>query len=199
MVNNGIRVERAGIIDLSILDELIGADAREKYIDKNGVTRYRKLKKYRVINGVNVKLSSQRYPVFQKSLKCSKCGIEGKYFAIEKTHGDLAENFHLNLYAINENGDEVLMTKDHLVPKSKGGKNAQYNYRTMCVVCNNEKGNKYIDEVELTPEQQQNWLRTQILNHNNGDFENVPLDWIKDENLPKTNVDILNKTYNHKK
>ena len=67
----------------------------------------------------------------------------------------------------------------------------------MCVVCNNEKGNKYIDEVELTPEQQQKWLHGQILKHDNGDFENVPLDWIKDENLPKTNVDILNKKYNH--
>jgi hypothetical protein len=42
MVNNGIKVERAGIIDLSIMDDLIGASERETYVDNKGVERKRK-------------------------------------------------------------------------------------------------------------------------------------------------------------
>jgi len=140
MVNNGIKVERAGIVGLEILDELIGAKQREDYLDKNGVTRRRTKKLYKEINGVNVKLSSERYPVFKRSLTCVTCGIIGSYFAIERTDKAHAENFHLNLYAINAEGEEVLMTKDHITAKYNGGKNSQGNYQTMCVVCNRKKG-----------------------------------------------------------
>ena len=49
--------------------------------------------------------------------------------------------FHLNLYGIN-NGEEVMMTKDHIVPKSKGGSNGLKNMQTMCTVCNEIKGNR---------------------------------------------------------
>ena len=40
-----------------------------------------------------------------------------------------------------KNGEEVLFTKDHIIPKSKGGKNHISNYQTMCEPCNSEKGN----------------------------------------------------------
>ena len=33
------------------------------------------------------------------------------------------------------------MTKDHIVPRSKGGGNGLHNMQTMCIVCNQEKGN----------------------------------------------------------
>jgi 5-methylcytosine-specific restriction endonuclease McrA len=95
------------------------------------------------IQGVMVKISSQRYPVFQRSLKCARCGVEGKYLAIERCEGKrMDKTFHLNLYAINARGHEVIMTKDHIIPKSKGGSNTQDNYQTMCLKCNGKKGNK---------------------------------------------------------
>lgn len=50
-------------------------------------------------------------------------------------------SYHLNLYAVDENGKEILMTKDHIIPKSKGGKDHISNYQTMCVRCNMTKGN----------------------------------------------------------
>ena len=92
-------------------------------------------------NGDIIKGNSQRYQTFfTKGCKCVKCGIEGKYFAKEKHLKD--RSFHLNLYAIDENDEEVLMTKDHIIPKSKGGSDDISNYQTMCVRCNKAKGNK---------------------------------------------------------
>lgn len=94
-----------------------------------------------VIRGDIIKGNSQRYQTFfTKGLKCSCCGIEGKYFGKEKAFRD--NHYHLNLYAVDENGEEVLMTKDHIIPQSKGGKNNISNYQTMCIKCNLAKGNK---------------------------------------------------------
>lgn len=67
-----------------------------------------------------IKGNSQRYQTFfTKGCKCVVCGIEGKYFAKERHLYD--KTYHLNLYAVDDNGDEILMTKDHIIPRSKGG------------------------------------------------------------------------------
>lgn len=92
-----------------------------------------------VINGDKIKGNSQRFQTFfTKGLKCACCGIEGKYFGKEKDFN--AARYHLNLYALDESGNEVLMTKDHIIPRSKGGASELYNYQTMCVKCNIAKG-----------------------------------------------------------
>lgn len=92
------------------------------------------------LDGDFIKGNSQRYQTFfTKGIKCVCCGIEGKYFAKERAIRD--KSYHLNLYAIDESGKEVLMTKDHILPKSKGGKNYIDNYQTMCINCNVAKGN----------------------------------------------------------
>ena len=52
------------------------------------------------------------------------------------------KSYHLNLYAVDDNGDEILMTKDHIIPRSKGGIDDISNYQTMCRLCNEAKGNK---------------------------------------------------------
>ncbi|HAU88390.1 MAG TPA: hypothetical protein DCW90_23820 [Lachnospiraceae bacterium] len=93
-----------------------------------------------MINGDKIKGNSQRFQTFfTKGLKCACCGIEGKYFGKEKDFE--SKRYHLNLYAIDESGNEVLMTKDHIVPRSKGGASELYNYQTMCAKCNVAKGN----------------------------------------------------------
>lgn len=92
------------------------------------------------LDGDIIKGNSQRYQTFfTKGTKCVCCGIEGKYFAKEKVSRD--KSYHLNLYAIDKNGKEVLMTKDHILPKSKGGQDHVDNYQPMCVRCNKAKGN----------------------------------------------------------
>ena len=93
------------------------------------------------IQGDMVKVAkSLRLRTFMyKGITCCKCGIKGSYFVKEKTEDQ--SPWHLNLYALNEDGEEVLMTKDHILPKSKGGRDFLDNMQTMCCICNVKKGN----------------------------------------------------------
>jgi len=96
--------------------------------------------KFITLDGDKIKADSQRYELFQKNIKCVKCGCTGKFYAKEKNKD--SKKYHLNLYAIVD-GEERMMTKDHIIPKSKGGPNKLENYQTMCKKCNEEKGSDY--------------------------------------------------------
>ena len=89
-----------------------------------------------VVDGFLVHPASLRYMTFyQKGVKCVCCGKEGTHFRL---CGDETTNRrHFNLFA----DDGTLMTKDHIVPASKGGPDHMSNMQTMCVVCNKAKGN----------------------------------------------------------
>lgn len=94
---------------------------------------------YEDFDGDQVKVRSDRLLLFKrKGVVCVACGLEGKYFVKEKNPAD--KHWHFNLYGVTPEGEEVLMTKDHIKPKSKGGKDALYNYQTMCITCNGDKG-----------------------------------------------------------
>jgi hypothetical protein len=92
---------------------------------------------------IPISTESQRYKLFRKNKKCVKCGKEGNVVSVMKTFQKDCNQyrFHLNLYHIGKNEKPLLMTKDHIVPKSKGGPNKMSNYQTMCTKCNQKKGN----------------------------------------------------------
>ena len=95
-----------------------------------------------VVDGYDVYTTSLRYKTFiEKGYKCVCCGRTGAYYALEKSHGSNANRAHFNLYS----EDDVLMTKDHILPKSMGGANRIENMQTMCTICNCEKGNAVPD------------------------------------------------------
>jgi 5-methylcytosine-specific restriction endonuclease McrA len=106
----------------------------------------------KVYMGKKVRMGSQRYELFKnKGTKCVKCGLEGEFFALEQQKKKQTYNgrelpdhdrYHFNLYGYNERGKEIMLTKDHKTPKSKGGKNTLDNYQTMCSRCNTNKGDK---------------------------------------------------------
>lgn len=97
--------------------------------------------------GEEVNLGTMNCRVFfHKGVDCVNCGAKGSHFHMEKTNNAplhvIYHDWHLNLYAINSHGHEVLMTKDHIMPRSKGGTDELDNLAPMCVKCNNKKGDK---------------------------------------------------------
>lgn len=88
------------------------------------------------INGEKVNVKSLRLLTFaKKGTNCVKCGCEGKFFAIESNSGA----YHLNLWAVDSDGDERLMTHDHILARSLGGADNLSNTQPMCSPCNSEK------------------------------------------------------------
>lgn len=134
--NSDIRLTKTDIIRKSIhsVDEV-------REIVKDVLFEKHKQNSKVELDGDIIKGNSQRYQLFfTKGCNCVKCGIEGKYFAKERSPRQVT--YHLNLYGIDDNGQEVLITKDHIIPKSRGGKDELENYQTMCVRCNKRKGNQ---------------------------------------------------------
>lgn len=94
------------------------------------------------LDGYNLKFSSHRiWTFYEMGIECANCGISGDFFAVEKNHGG-EERPHLNLYAQTSDG-EILLSKDHIVPKSEGGDDHISNYQTLRKACNEEKGDSY--------------------------------------------------------
>jgi len=97
-----------------------------------------------ILAGEKINVASLRYRTFvTKGTKCVGCGCEGTVWAIERHVGSNGKNYdkwHVNLYAKTDKG-EVLMTKDHIIPRSKGGLDQLENLQPMCSVCNHAKDN----------------------------------------------------------
>lgn len=123
----------------------------------------------------SVNVESTRLQTFKSNIECVGCHMRGHLFVLQASRSTLRmakklglrgdcveENCHLcyrsfmqvesrerphfNLYSYD--GDEfVMMTQDHIIPKSKGGKDQLSNLQTMCKLCNNEKGNSIVSKV----------------------------------------------------
>lgn len=109
------------------IDEFLDA-----YLNSSGT-------KFMIGNSI-IKRNSDRYRLFaNKGTTCVTCGIEANTFIVETF--STVQNPHGNLYYISDNV-EILFTKDHIIPKSRGGLNIFENYQTMCSPCNSAKGSK---------------------------------------------------------
>ena len=69
--------------------------------------------------------------------KCVRCGREGKRIIVTQDNGG---GIHADLYTLSSKKNLILMNRDHILPKSKGGENSIWNYQPMCQPCNTKKG-----------------------------------------------------------
>lgn len=96
-----------------------------------------------VLDGEEIKVTN-RLRTYLKGTDCAACGAKGTHF--RKTRQSDQPRPHLNLYAINTYGDEVLMTSDHIIPKSKGGSSTLGNLQPLCTTCNHNKADRLPEE-----------------------------------------------------
>lgn len=129
-----IKVFSIAEVESMIKDDVVNTECIRK--DKNSQHNIK-------VEGHDVYTTSLRYKTFiEKGYKCVCCGRTGTYYALEKSKGSNQNRAHFNLYS----NDDVLMTKDHILPKSKGGIDRIENMQTMCTICNNEKGSTIPNE-----------------------------------------------------
>ena len=124
--------ERAGIVSIEEVFKLIELG--------NGHFR---IHDHRVVLKSSIRLCN----FYTNGVKCIHCKVEGIYFAIERSeHVKKNEkDWHLNLYALTYELREILMTRDHIIPKSKGGSDGLKNSQTLCTHCNCKKADKLPD------------------------------------------------------
>jgi len=98
----------------------------------------------------SVKISSIRMQLFRQNPKCVSCNRVGSVWMLQAHRPK--EVAHLNLYHVGEPIKEwkklsvdglVMMTKDHILPRSLGGPTTLENLQVMCTICNSKKGCTY--------------------------------------------------------
>lgn len=111
------------------------------------VTKDRTRKKIKINNykgkEIKVRRNSDRYILFkEKGLTCVCCGLTANkaYVEIRKEDLNAGHTAHINFYHVTIDGKRTIFTKDHIIPRSKGGPDIQENYQVMCSPCNTKKG-----------------------------------------------------------
>lgn len=90
---------------------------------------------------VLLQLGGARMRLFGRQQECAACKIRADHFWIEKNHACFY-GWHANMYAYDYHGNPVMLTLDHIKPKSKGGTRTPKNVQLLCRKCNNTKGDQ---------------------------------------------------------
>jgi hypothetical protein len=106
-----------------------------------------------LIAGQEVNTRSLRLQTFAfKGVVCARCGLAATHFALERDGAaQQASRYHLNLWGVDDEGNEVLFTHDHIVPLGREGTNTLDNTQPMCGPCNWDKNDQLESELEAKP------------------------------------------------
>lgn len=111
--------------------------------------------------GVDAMVTPKRLRSFQSNLTCVGCGRVGNVFLVERHKNDRQMQY-LNLYCADKSG-LMLMTVDHILPDSMGGKYSPQNFQTMCRDCNQKKSNRMsLAEINLVRANIDHYTKTWI-------------------------------------
>ncbi len=95
-------------------------------------------------NTIQVKGNSDRLKLLKNNPECVICNKVGTLWILQCQNSikqPWANSMHLGLYWVGYDG-LTQMTKDHVQPLSKNGRDHISNMQTLCEHCNKEKGNK---------------------------------------------------------
>lgn len=130
--------------DVSTVITIEGAKALSEHCEASGTNRLQveiigsTKKNTKVISVTGV--LTDRFRNLINHSQCVTCNRTLAYFRIESNNN--GEGAHLNGYS----ADHVMMTRDHIVPRSAGGPDELANYQLMCSPCNKSKGSLPMDE-----------------------------------------------------
>lgn len=91
---------------------------------------------FREENKISDRVKFLTYLIERDGTKCKCCGKEGTHFEA-RLWRDKTSGVHLDLYS----DDGSLLTRDHIIPKSKGGLDTIDNFQLLCEYCNSAKSN----------------------------------------------------------
>lgn len=93
-----------------------------------------------------VQIGHRDIRTFARQPACVQCGLKGSKFLLFPSNAVMRHkdkrSGRLVFMGTKDNGEDVLMTIDHIQPRSKNGSNSLKNLQTMCRICNMEKGDK---------------------------------------------------------
>lgn len=76
-----------------------------------------------------------------RPIQCWCCGIKADRWVSTRGRHDKQGGTGLNLFALDNVGHPVLLTRDHIIPSSLGGMDVVDNLRIACEPCNGKRGN----------------------------------------------------------
>lgn len=182
-LNNSTTFDRRAIYALSTIFTRLhgkGAGTREEKWDMDGLV---------------VKATLGRLHAFRNNQACSCCGIQGKFFILERHINEQSvAGFSLALYALDHRKQLVPMTVDHILPDSLGGRFATSNFQTMCRSCNQEKqhlmSQEEIDRIRSNVSAHaKEWVNVELL------FELLNVRESALNTLPGDKLDALNQMF----
>lgn len=91
-----------------------------------------------------------------QAISCWACGCTADRWVVDRHKNDLLRSPTLNLYALKEKSAKVkrkkivfkelvMMTRDHIIPRSLNGVDDVQNLRAACEDCNRQRGNAMDD------------------------------------------------------
>jgi hypothetical protein len=91
--------------------------------------------------GHEVKTAGLRVRVILEERACANpaCSHVATHAGLTRNQKGSKRKYHVNFYSVTEH-ETRLMTLDHVIPRSAGGRHSRANTQAMCVNCNEKKG-----------------------------------------------------------
>lgn len=96
---------------------------------------------------IRINLGGDRLKTFANfGLTCSRCGVTATKLHVERREGSPSKGWHIQF----RTDEGVMLTSDHIWPKSKGGGiDAINNRQPLCAECNSKKADEFPNDHEL--------------------------------------------------